>query len=425
MDEDGDEDDLKPRGDRLTLNTGMNMNMGMGMGVGSGHSQAETEGARALSALGAAGIWDNGAASGRGYGQSQERDRDRGDRGSERLGSGENNNGDDTGAGGGGNNGPEDIDPSLTGMSRGPGFGLDLYPGGSNALNSGGDALAGPGSNPTTTSGGFSPHGGVGLARMVVDAVMRVGPATGPPAPQGRRDSNLMMMLPSLSGLGNYAGSTNAQQAGEALAAGLYPTSHQRGPQEESNARGAFSPARSARGDDPAESDAHNARKRRGRPVDIPALPPPAAVDRLVQVYVDFVQIMLPILHMPTFREMLVRVRDRAEDVSEADIFFVLMVLALSTMALSRSLDPTAELRMSSEAFYLEAVKHLEAVFEESDSLIGLQAILLFCYYSLLNPTRGSESEHSYSATACSTLTQYGSTSQASGSSSDWPAEPP
>jgi hypothetical protein len=46
---------------------------------------------------------------------------------------------------------------------------------------------------------------------------------------------------------------------------------------------------------------------------------------------------------------------------------------------------------MSSEAFYLEAVKHTEAVFEENNSLIGLQAILLFCYYSLLNPTRGSE----------------------------------
>lgn len=58
-------------------------------------------------------------------------------------------------------------------------------------------------------------------------------------------------------------------------------------------------------------------------------------------------------------------------------------------MALSRSLDPTAELRMSSEAFYVEASKHLEAVFEDR-SYVGLQAILLCCYYSLLNPTRGS-----------------------------------
>lgn len=64
-------------------------------------------------------------------------------------------------------------------------------------------------------------------------------------------------------------------------------------------------------------------------------------------------------------------------------------------MALSRSLDPTAELRMSSEAFYVEASKHLEAVFEDR-SYVGLQAILLCCYYSLLNPTRGSKSSVSF-----------------------------
>src|SRR6478609_8781997 len=58
-------------------------------------------------------------------------------------------------------------------------------------------------------------------------------------------------------------------------------------------------------------------------------------------------------------------------------------------MALSRSLDPTAELRMSSEAFYIEAVKHMEAVFEDN-TYVGLQAILLCCYYSMLNPSRGS-----------------------------------
>lgn len=45
---------------------------------------------------------------------------------------------------------------------------------------------------------------------------------------------------------------------------------------------------------------------------------------------------------------------------------------------------------MSSEAFYVEASKHLEAVFEDR-SYVGLQAILLCCYYSLLNPTRGSK----------------------------------
>lgn len=62
-------------------------------------------------------------------------------------------------------------------------------------------------------------------------------------------------------------------------------------------------------------------------PFNIPALPPPAAVDRLVQVYVDFVQIMLPILHMPTFERQLKKVREKSADVQESDIFFVLMVL--------------------------------------------------------------------------------------------------
>jgi hypothetical protein len=46
---------------------------------------------------------------------------------------------------------------------------------------------------------------------------------------------------------------------------------------------------------------------------------------------------------------------------------------------------------MSSEAFYVEASKHLEAVLEDR-TYVGLQAILLCCYYSLLNPTRGSTS---------------------------------
>jgi hypothetical protein len=62
-------------------------------------------------------------------------------------------------------------------------------------------------------------------------------------------------------------------------------------------------------------------------PISVPALPPPAAVDRLVQVYVDFVQIMLPIMHMPTFQKMLARVRGKSPDVTDVDIFFVLMVL--------------------------------------------------------------------------------------------------
>lgn len=45
---------------------------------------------------------------------------------------------------------------------------------------------------------------------------------------------------------------------------------------------------------------------------------------------------------------------------------------------------------MSSEAFYVEAVKHMEPIFEDP-TYVGLQAILLCCSYSMLNPRRGSE----------------------------------
>jgi len=39
--------------------------------------------------------------------------------------------------------------------------------------------------------------------------------------------------------------------------------------------------------------------------------------------------------------------------------------VALSTMASSRFVDPPDELRACSEAFHAEAMKHLDAVFEE------------------------------------------------------------
>lgn len=75
-------------------------------------------------------------------------------------------------------------------------------------------------------------------------------------------------------------------------------------------------------------------------------------------------------------------------------------------MASSRFVDPPDELRACSEAFHAEAMKHMDAVFEEqsygewksvfaaSGMLIlfpvGLQAILLLVWYSLLNPEKGS-----------------------------------
>lgn len=215
---------------------------------------------------------------------------------------------------------------------------------------------------------------GVSLARMVLDAVLREGASGGPPVPERKSSMDPAMSRPLSPTMGHSPreGSTST----------TYPTSHQRG-----NGYSSSSGNGGRHGHSPSSPNPSYFRS--AKPVNIPALPPPAAVDRLVQVYVDFVQVMLPILHMPTFQLQLERVRDKSPDVTESDIFFVLMVLALSTMALSRSLDPTAELRMSSEAFYIEASKHMEDIFEDN-TYAGLQAILLCCYYSLLNPARGS-----------------------------------
>ncbi|WVQ73386.1 hypothetical protein IAR50_002957 [Cryptococcus sp. DSM 104548] len=124
------------------------------------------------------------------------------------------------------------------------------------------------------------------------------------------------------------------------------------------------------------------------RKVTIPPLPPQGAVEKLVAAYVDFVGVTGPIIHIPTLGRQLSSIRGGL-DVEESDIFVVMMVLALSTMASSRFVDPPDDLRACSEAFHAEAIKHLDAVFEEQ-SYVGLQAILLLVWYSLLNPDKGS-----------------------------------
>ncbi len=166
---------------------------------------------------------------------------------------------------------------------------------------------------------------GVSLTRMVLDAVLRTGPASAPPASnretmimptQVRRESEhfsgsgpTIKIDPSLEGP-RSAGPTSASGSDAGVRNGHSPHGH------------GSSPSYSHR---PMNRSPHMPQHR--SPANVPALPPPAAVDRLVQVYVDFVQIMLPILHMPTFEKMLARVRGKSADVTDVDIFFVLMVL--------------------------------------------------------------------------------------------------
>lgn len=140
--------------------------------------------------------------------------------------------------------------------------------------------------------------------------------------------------------------------------------------------------------------------KRQRKCFDIPPLPPKAAVDRLIAAYMDFVGVIAPILYIPQLGKQLQSVRDDPE-VSQGDVFVVMMVLALATMASSRFVEQPDELRACSEAFHAEALKHSDAAFAEpgygerhpctrADSSVGLQAILLLTFYSLLNPDKGS-----------------------------------
>lgn len=104
--------------------------------------------------------------------------------------------------------------------------------------------------------------------------------------------------------------------------------------------------------------------KRQRKQFDIPPLPPKAAVDRLIAAYMDFVGVIAPILYIPQLGKQLQSVRDDPE-VSQGDVFVVMMVLALATMASSRFVEQPDELRACSEAFHAEALKHSDAAFAE------------------------------------------------------------
>lgn len=241
-------------------------------------------------------------------------------------------------------------------------------------------------SNPITATASAA----TSLTRMVQDAALRTGHA-----------------LPNTSLLGNNGtpSVTGSVRAGESpsdrgSAMGKDSPAHNGGDHSEEyhnhaspenilTPRSAHAPIpSSARGPPSERSVAGSTKGRSRRRFQVPPLPPQPAVERLVAAYVDFVGVTAPIIHIPTLGKQISRMRE-GSDVDESDVFVVMMVLALSTMASSRFVDPPDELRTCSEAFHAEALKHLDAVFE-AQSYIGLQAILLLVWYSLLNPDKGS-----------------------------------
>lgn len=67
------------------------------------------------------------------------------------------------------------------------------------------------------------------------------------------------------------------------------------------------------------------------RSVKIPVLPPRGAIERLVEVYNQYIQFQNQTLHMPSFLKQLTTVLDEPEEATEQDLFFVLMFLGESS----------------------------------------------------------------------------------------------
>ncbi|KAL7411596.1 fungal-specific transcription factor domain-containing protein [Mrakia frigida] len=204
---------------------------------------------------------------------------------------------------------------------------------------------------------------GISLARMVLSSVMKTGPA-------GATHPNYTPSNQNPSSPHSHAEAEALDALAQLAQHPEFTASHHTLPRDQ---RPSVSPAPMP----PRKS------------ITIPVLPPRGAIERLVEVYNQYIQFQNQTLHMPSFLKQLTRVLDEPEEATEQDLFFVLMFLALSTMALSRTLDPTSDLRMSSEAFHAEAMKHIDCILASSNH-VGLQGVLLCCQYALFNPGRGS-----------------------------------
>ncbi|WVQ96491.1 hypothetical protein IAU59_003596 [Kwoniella sp. CBS 9459] len=223
------------------------------------------------------------------------------------------------------------------------------------------------------------------LTRMVHDAALRTGHAINPGSTMNPPGSTASGSEKGSSVVGIDSPIAQTAEVGDNTSpdAILTPRSAAGGPGSSNRRAPSASPLVSTNSLLPGSGG-----KLKRRTFAIPPLPPQPAVERLVAAYVDFVGVTAPIIHIPSLGQQLVKMRE-GTNVEESDIFVVMMVLALSTMASSRFVDPPDELRACSETFHAEAMKHLDAVFEEQ-SYVGLQAILLLVWYSLLNPDKGS-----------------------------------
>lgn len=113
--------------------------------------------------------------------------------------------------------------------------------------------------------------------------------------------------------------------------------------------------------------------------VPAPTLPSRLVTDKLVEVFNQKAQYLLPTLHEPTFSKDLQEVYDGNTDPYKN--FVLRMVLAISMQKLDTQYAGLAD------SYYLAAMGYMEAVIRPKD-IKTLQCLVLIAQYSMLTPTR-------------------------------------
>ncbi|KAF8454189.1 fungal-specific transcription factor domain-containing protein [Terfezia claveryi] len=109
-------------------------------------------------------------------------------------------------------------------------------------------------------------------------------------------------------------------------------------------------------------------------------LPSREVTDRLVEIFLQKAQFILPLLHEPTFLGYVDDIYDKG-DTDPVKLFQLKNVLAISMQKLSPNYAQLAD------SYYLASFEHLEDIMEPMD-MTTLQCLALMCSYSLLTPTR-------------------------------------
>lgn len=110
-------------------------------------------------------------------------------------------------------------------------------------------------------------------------------------------------------------------------------------------------------------------------------LPSREIAEQICDAYFDTMHFAYPVLHRPTFMNMLSQLYPTQQDAEPALAFQVYMVLAIGSIAMSHRLKT----RLPSESFCLAALQYFHRLNVEN-SLQGLQSLILLLIFTLHSP---------------------------------------